>query len=261
MRKRQRGQASVEFVVLAFVLVPLIIIVPLLGKYIDLAQTTTVASRYVAFEGTVHHGSSRSGWKAEGQLANEVRRRFYSRNDLGINTNDVVGEVPSDRNPLWVDHRNNPLLPSFNLVTVQTERETIDQPAGAIFANNFDLDQNNLYTGTVGVNVANVPNIGVAFDKARPTPQRVFDNLNLQMNRSTTVLVDPWAARGPADVKRKVEDAGLEVYPTGHLEGVATLATPIMTMLEIVFGGNGTKPPEVGEVDPDIVPTDRLEAY
>jgi len=34
---RQRGQSTVEFVVLALVLVPLVLIVPLLGKYMDIA--------------------------------------------------------------------------------------------------------------------------------------------------------------------------------------------------------------------------------
>lgn len=43
---RQRGQSTIEFVVLALVLVPLMLIVPLVGKYMDIAQTTAVASRY-----------------------------------------------------------------------------------------------------------------------------------------------------------------------------------------------------------------------
>ena len=68
----QTGQSTVEFIVVSLVLVPLFLIVPLLGKYIDLAQTTLVASRYVAFEGTVHHSSSLSGWKTDAELATEV---------------------------------------------------------------------------------------------------------------------------------------------------------------------------------------------
>jgi len=33
---RQRGQSTVEFVVLSLVMVPLLLIVPLLGKYMDI---------------------------------------------------------------------------------------------------------------------------------------------------------------------------------------------------------------------------------
>jgi len=263
MKQYQRGQSSVEFVVLAFVLVPLIIIVPLLGKYIDLAQTTTIASRYVAFEGTVHHGAAANDvgqWKTNAQLAAEVRRRFYSRNDVGVNTNDVVGEFQADRNPLWVDHRGNHLLPEFTRVAVQTERNRLTQPIGALYSDNFGLDQNNLYTGTVGVNVANVPNIGGWFDQsADNNGVGVFDNLNLRINRSTTVLVDPWAALSVKDVEERVEGAGEAVLPTAQLKTLNTLLSPAIMALEDFPGG--APPPDIGEVMPDIVPSDRLQKY
>ena len=77
--ERQAGQATTEFVVLCLALVPIALIVPLLGKYIDLMHATEAASRYVAFEGTVHHSST--GWKGDAVLSEEVRRRFSaSRN-------------------------------------------------------------------------------------------------------------------------------------------------------------------------------------
>ena len=71
---RQHGQSTVEFLVLALVLLPLFLIVPLLGKQLDIAQTAASASRYVAFEGVVHHGSSLQPWKSDAQLADEVAR-------------------------------------------------------------------------------------------------------------------------------------------------------------------------------------------
>jgi hypothetical protein len=265
MGNSQKGQSTIEFVVLAFVLVPLVIIVPLLGKYMDLAQTTTVASRYVAFEGTVHHGSSLAntgsggGWKTDEQLATEVRRRFYSRNDLGINTNDVAGEFDGDRNPLWVDHRGNHLLPRFNQIAVQAQRNNLNQPFGATFAGVFGLDQNNLYTGNVGVTVANVPAIGLAFDKSKAdgSGAKAFDNLNLQINRTTTVLVDPWAATGPEDVKGRIEGAGETVLPTVHLEAFKLALTIPYAFVEILPGGSASLP-DIGDVNPDIVPADRV---
>ena len=45
--QRVGGQSTVEFLVLALVLVPLFLIVPLLGKQLDIAQTAASASRYV----------------------------------------------------------------------------------------------------------------------------------------------------------------------------------------------------------------------
>ena len=81
-RYAQRGQSTVELVVLSFVLIPLLLIVPLVGKYMDIAQTTAEASRYTAFEGTVRHSSSTDGWKSDADLATEVRRRFFSNSEM-----------------------------------------------------------------------------------------------------------------------------------------------------------------------------------
>lgn len=120
----QVGQSTIEMIILSLVLVPLFLIVPILGKYMDIAQTTSIASRYVAFEGATHHGSSLSGWKSDTELATEVRRRFYSQHSLSIKTNDVVSEINEDRNPLWVDHRGDPLLADFNQVSVNTNKQS-----------------------------------------------------------------------------------------------------------------------------------------
>lgn len=75
----QGGASTIEFLVLALASVPLFTIMPLIGKYTDLAQTTEIASRYVAFEGTIRNTAS--SWKSDTELAEEVRRRFYSTSD------------------------------------------------------------------------------------------------------------------------------------------------------------------------------------
>jgi hypothetical protein len=52
-KTNQSGQSLAEFSVALVVLVPLLLIVPLLGKYIDMNQAALQASRYVAWEKTV----------------------------------------------------------------------------------------------------------------------------------------------------------------------------------------------------------------
>lgn len=245
----QRGQSTVEFVVLSFVLVPLLLIVPLLGKYMDIAQTTAEASRYTAFEGTVRHTSSLDGWKTDGELATEVRRRFFSNSDAPIKTNDTAGDFNAHRNTLWFDHRGDPLLPKFaNNVGVETQKESMAQPFGAL-ASNFHLPQQNLYTGRVNVNIADISNL------------KPFDVIGLKVTRWTTVLVDPWTASGPGQVTAKVQRAGL-LFPYQPLEVIAAplgvlMSNPVLSVL-----GADTTPPDVGRVDPDRVPQDRvLGAY
>ena len=188
--RRMRGQSTVEFLVLAVVLLPLFLIVPLLGKQLDIAQTAASASRYVAFEGTVRHGSSLQSWKSDAQLADEVRRRFFSASTAPVKTDDVAGNFAAHRNPLWTDHRGDALLPSFAAnVGAASRRTELTQPTGAVFASGMGLDTNNLHTGSVRVNVADVAGLAP------------FDALGLSIERHTTVLVDPWSASAPAAVR------------------------------------------------------------
>jgi len=241
----QRGQSTVEFVVLALVMVPLLLIVPLLGKYMDIAQTTTVASRYVAFEANVRHSSSSAGWKTDAELAQEVRRRFFSNSDAPIKTNDTAGDFNAHRNTLWFDHKGNPILPTFaSDVSVTTTKESMTQPFGTVFAGSLDLSYANLYTGQVTVNLANVPGLAP------------FDALGLSIGRSTTLLADPWAASGPAMVRAKIQsDPYAFPYKSSLPPGIyysSMLLIPFTYALE-------SNSPNIGGVAPDIVPIDRLK--
>lgn len=242
----QTGQSTIELIVLSLVLVPLFLIVPLLGKYMDMAQTTLVASRYVAFEGATHHNASLSGWKSDAALATEVRRRFYSQHSLTIKTNDVVREVNEDRNPLWVNHRGEPLLADFNQVSVNTGKQTTSTIFNSFtslldLSDDFDLESDNLYRGEVNVQLANIAGL---------TP---FDAINLNIRRHTVVLVDPWASKHASDVENKVNDAGL-IFPHQVLNVPASVLKPVISLFEF-----NASPPEIGKVEPDHVPSDRLK--
>ncbi len=237
----QGGASTIEFLVLALASVPLFTIMPLIGKYTDLAQTTEIASRYVAFEGTIRNTAS--SWKSDTELAEEVRRRFYSTSDAPIKTNDVAGNFPGHRNPVWSDYQGKPLLADFKAdVSVETKVESKHVPAAAVFAGSsgFSLDENNLYTGRVTVRPRNVALL------------KPFDNLNLVMSRTTSVLVDGWTAASPAVVKSKVEGAGAAAYPIALLEALgSTLGQVPPLILDPAM--------DVNNINPEIVPVDRLQ--
>ena len=245
---RQRGQSTVEFVVLGFVLVPLLLIVPLVGKYMDIAQTTAVASRYVAFEGTVRHSSSADGWKTDGELAQEIRRRFFSNSDAPIKTGDVAGDFNAHRNALWFDHKGASLLPEFDKnVGVSTTKEALSHPFGAVYAEKLGLSHSNLYTGNVNVSIADV--VGL----------EPFDTIRLTVHRWTTLLVDPWAAAGPATVVSKIKSHPTDIlgpFPYKPLELAAIPVKPLIVLFEESLGG--APPPAIGKFSPDRVPLDRL---
>lgn len=243
---RQRGQSIIEFVVLALVLVPLILIVPLVGKYMDIAQTTAVASRYTAFEGAVRHTGSGDSWKSDSELAQEVRRRFFSNSDAPVKTGDTAGDFNAHRNTVWFDHRGDAMLPEFdNNIGVSTQKETYAQPFGAMFASHFKLSQANLYTGRVNVSIADIAGL------------EPFDDIGLAVSRHTSVLVDPWAASGPSQVRAKVRDSG-EIFPYEPLDAIAAPLAVLMSNPLMAILGTENTPPEVGRVSPDRVPLDRL---
>lgn len=117
------GQATVEFVVAALVLVPLFIAIPLLGKYADLFQATEAASRYVAFEGMARNSSS--SWKSDAELSLEVRRRFFSNSDAPVKTGDAAGDFTANRNPMWSDNAGRPLLAKFEDDVKVSDRKSV----------------------------------------------------------------------------------------------------------------------------------------
>jgi hypothetical protein len=234
----QRGQSTVEFVVLALVLTPLFIAVPLVGKYIDLMNATESASRYVAFEAMARN--SASSWKTDAELAAEVRRRFFSNADAPIKTGDVAGDFAAHRNPMWTDHTGRPFMSRFaDDVGVRTQVDSRNALAAATLADPLGLSERNWYTASVTVRTAAIPEF-VPFNAA-----------GLTISRRTVLLADGWTARDSAQVRSRIEEAAPYTYPPRALREAfdvigtipATIYDPRMRM---------------GDHDWDVVPCDRL---
>ncbi len=234
----QRGQSTVEFVVLALVLTPLFIAVPLVGKYIDLMNATESASRYVAFEAMARN--SASSWKTDAELAAEVRRRFFSNSDAPIKTGDVAGDFAEHRNPMWTDHTGRPFMSRFaDDVGVQTQVDSRNALAAAVLADPLGLSERNWYTASVTVRTAAIPEF-VPFDAA-----------GLTISRRTVLLADAWTARDAAQVRSRIEEGAPYTYPPRAMREAfdiigtipATIYDPRMRM---------------GDHDWDVVPCDRL---
>ena len=159
-RKIQQGQAMTETLITAStILVPLLLLIPLFGKYIDIKHSTIQAARYEAWEYTVWYGNNgvRTGpWssgerssgfqdlsgnnlpqpvKTVGQLQQESRQRFFSATNSPITSSDkVTGWDDSIANELWHDHRDNRLwegdIPSGHLP--KSNESTPDYSGGVL---------------------------------------------------------------------------------------------------------------------------------
>jgi len=142
--RRQRGQSMTEFVVSAsFALVPLFIIVPAVGKYIDMKLASTQAARYVTWEYTAHYSDLNdqpAGFKAISQAEmplkplvttqREAERRFFSDTAIAISTSvDKGGYNATDRNPLWTYHNGLPMFvpPGNTTTTASGSNKTPDK--------------------------------------------------------------------------------------------------------------------------------------
>lgn len=108
---RNNGQATVEFLVSLAFFVPLIIGIPLLGKYSDLKQKNIEASRYAVWERTIWsdpaikwndgiHEVSKTG----AQIRDEMDLHFYGNPIQGLRQKQKTD------NPLWEDRKGSKMI-------------------------------------------------------------------------------------------------------------------------------------------------------
>ena len=255
-----RGQALVEFLVLALVLLPLFFLMPMIAKYQDLAHATQMASRYVAFEAMTRNDGA-SSWKPQAQLAQEARRRFFSNSEAPIKTNDGAGNFSAHQNPFWRSPGQQALIEDVGRdVTLH-----FGPGAGLAHANGFSpgadglpfnlahtaqqlgLQEPGIYTAQVDVALLNLP-----ADLKNHAP---FDRINLTIKRHTSVLVDPWAAQDPPQIESRLSDPLL--FPGVMLAPAARYIDPGIGAFEL-FNVRG---PKLGALAfwRDTVPPDRLK--
>jgi len=242
--RRIHGQSLTEMIVLMIVLLPLFLVVPLIGKYADIAHQTTNAARYGAFEITVRGPYAT---KDPATVQSEIQRRFFTTWDAPIKTGDVAGNTANYRNPLWVDYRANQLI--ANVQTDVTHTVTVEDspvPVGSDLPllpsySDFNLPRNNFFTSSVDVK------------PAVPTRLKDWTGISLAMHRQAGIVTDSWAASGAAQVKDRVNNMGggwTLPMDTLKLLGLA-LTPPIELLLDPA--------PDFGNPDPNVVPCDRLD--
>lgn len=269
--RRVHGQALTEFIVLALALVPLFLLIPVIAKYQDIAHVVQMASRYIAFEATIRNGTA-STWKPSGQLAQEVRRRFFSDSNAPIKTNDAAGNFKAHQNLFWRYQSGDPLIKNFeDDVQVSFGRGAgagDDHDAGFTSASDggpfkgatgmndaLGLSARGIYRANVTVVPANFSDQTDGYTKAFEK----FKNLNLTISRQTSLLVDPWGAKDPQLVEERIDK--IELFPGKMLKPVAPLVDAAVVIVESpsCFKGRCTRGPKLGELEfwRDVVPADR----
>jgi hypothetical protein len=252
--RRERGQATVEFIVGAMVLVPLFIGMVIVARYLDIKSTTVQASRYAAFERATNLGRP-----TDAEIERKMRARLFTISDAPVQSNDGLGNGDAWRNENmnWRDHSRTPdrLIARPSDVTLRTTEANVPGAAGAgvqsvvgaldsigsVTGSRFDVNRRAYYTSTVSVRLANLTSL--------PAP---LNNLNLTLTDRTTVLGDVWHSSGPTNVAQR----------TGAMVP-SRLFTPINSVLRPVRSALSIFEPAfdqlcLGQIDPEIVPLDRL---
>jgi len=268
-RRHQRGQALAEFTIAAaFVLIPLFLMIPLLGKFLDMKATTIQAARYAAWERTAWYGNSdwAVGQKSDAQIQSEVQQRFFADAPTApLRSTDQTPSSAVGGKPLWHDHAGQSMLTSYSAGAgngTQTPG-TLDavfgwvtsavNSIGSVLGTQFKLDMESLYTSTVNLNTAQTSAVSLATG----ADQSGFRAPNFVMNQ--VLVANGWSANGPDFVKKQTE--GLAPLSLGQREPVKT----VMSNLQVIVGTliEELNPDSLklgGVIKPDYVPPDRLTA-
>lgn len=271
-RRGQRGQALAEMAILAAVLVPMFLLIPILGKYSHVRQTTHQAARAAAWEATVVHDYEWSKLsRAEQQTM--LLDRHFARADAPITTVPAA-TAAADRlgNPMLNTFSNRELVKRAGVTLAPYRNESAGavmkllEGAGGVIESlpgEFPPNKDGLVTASLDVAVENLS----AADGSPATWLNPFDRLDVTMASSHTVLADTWSAAGNGvegqpshSRKRSVHEQVTSLVPTSTLGGAAEVLEDLdfLELLPVIGTVSRLRP---GYIEPDIVPVDRLQPY
>ena len=255
----------------AFFLIPLFLLIPWLGKIIDLRHSAIQMARYEAWEYSVWYGDSSQQpddftrlqpIKSFGDTKDEARQRFLSDTSLVLTSSDDSGWNAAQANPLWHhhdgDHIASPMvaanLSSASTSTLSGEDETPDflgiytvaadimdfigQVLGAFSdligaPGNFDaINTEGLFSTTVALPLVDIPD--TTGNTLRSTQMQ-----NLTLTSRAGLLTDGWNAGGMDHTMTRVKG----------LVATSLLDNPVINVGQDVIG---IIAPEVRGCDPLI---------
>lgn len=259
-------------IVAAFVLVPLFLAIPIIGKYLDVRAAAVDASRYAAWERTVWYGGASASsigwfgatnsWQANEKTDDQIRREVAVRLLSHTGANDAF--LPGDKSAsgfkngetrrLWHTRDGSAMLAAYsdvgnavsNAAAPGTMNKVLDPIVSlAATLGPFTLEMQGEYTASVTVKIRD-------YDRATFLPA----SSKLSFSEKNVLLANGWNAGGPDDSSMtsvKTQVAGLT--PTSIFDN--TVTDVITTVLSIVFPEFGKL--ELGKIEPDTVPGDRLK--
>lgn len=263
----QRGQAMTEFVVgTVLFLMPVFLIVPIIGKYLDVKSSTIQAARYVAWERTVWYGgaSASVNWpskeKSDAEIQNEVRRRIFSENSaLSKDDKTATTWAGAGSKVLWYNRNGTTMLQNYG--DVVTAVSNADSPGIANDVLNlaitvadalgpFTLEMKGMFTGQVSTSVSTSPiNMSLSGNDSFNPGVLTFTDKNV-------IVSNTWSANGKDHVREQtIGLAPLGIFQKEPMKTILTVLQIVMTPFAPEFAPGWL---DIGKVADDIVPPDRL---
>jgi hypothetical protein len=282
-RGLQKGQALVETLVAAIVLLPLLLLVMYVGKLQTVQQSTLAASRALAFECQVSFNACsqfNGGATNSNLLADELRRRHFMNPSVGVNSNEFASDSASlsERQILWKDHRGNALLESYADIGFRVDPDVFNAGSGIVKGSGAKIATNAL---DVVSNLAGPARFGLdwqgglidakvqALLSKNQQMNALVDSLGampLTMRAHTAILTNAWNAssavgsEGESTLSRVNQGKKLPLLEP-VIDAMYLPARAFIKLAEVLRVEGNASSFQYHKVDPTIVPADRLEGY
>jgi hypothetical protein len=282
-RSRQKGQALVETLVAAIVLLPLLLLVMYLGKLQTVQQSTLAASRSLAFECQVSYNACaqlNGGASNSNLLADELRRRHFMNPSVGVNSNEFASDAAanSERQMLWKDHRGNALLDSYADIGFRVDPDVFNAGSGIVKGSGAKIAANAL---DVVSSLAGPARFGLdwqgglidakvqALLSKNQQTNALVDSLGampLTMRAHTAILTNAWnassvnGAEGESTLSRVGQGQKLPLLEP-VIDAMYLPARAFIKLADVLRVESNASSFQYHKVDPTIVPADRLQGY
>lgn len=246
------GQALAEFLVASATLIALFLGTLLLGRYHDLQWSAIQASRYAAFQATVHTNLQPA------RLEAGTRSRLFEPSPVGLLSADERPDHDrwSRTSTVWADASGRRMVNAPTDINVTVRHAEVPGVAGAAARvglaalraaaagapGRLDLDPGAFVTASVAVRARD-------FTLPADAPPET-----LHMRERMVLLGDEWQASGPAHTTARVAALTL----ASQVRDLRFLMEPVRWALSLLEPRFGEFCP--GRIDPEVVPSDRLIA-
>lgn len=218
-----RGQALTEVLVSLVFFVPVFLLVPIIGKYLDIKQKTIEASRYAVWERSIWSDPG-SSWdnnensKNDEAIALEVDRRFFGHLSQLITDKSAFAHNSVVENPMWTTIDTTVDVHSKKKQSNNTETKSLTLPilkgvnTGSKTLRAYtEIKEEKIPVSSIGVDqIARLMGVKVndyvIATVSTPIKNYTVSDEDLFIQAKSALLTNTWSAADEAKFKERVDE-------------------------------------------------------